>query len=78
MMSELIIYIVFVDEASHHTLNLTSTAWVIYEPSGQLLSSNSTCLGPSTNNIAKYSAIIELLLDAISYGIQCLVVHLDS
>ena len=37
-----------------------------------------TCLGPSTNNIAEYSAIIELLLDTILHGIQCLVVHLDS
>ena len=42
------------------------------------MSSGSTCLGPSPNNIAEYSAIIELLLDVISHGIQGLVVHLDS
>ena len=68
----------FANGASHHTLNLASVAWVIYKPSGQLLSFGSTCLGPSTNNITEYSAIIELLLDSISHGIQCLVVDLDS
>ena len=78
MMSESVVYIGFVDGASGHTLNLASGTWVIYEPSSQLLSSGSTCLGPSTNNIAEYSAIIELLLDAISHRIQHLVVHLDS
>ena len=78
MTSESIVYTRFVDGDIRHTLNLASTAWVIYEPSGQLLSSGSTCLGPSTNNIVEYSAIVELLLDAISYGIQHLVVHLDS
>ena len=78
MTSKSIIYTVFADGASCHTLNLTSTAWVIYEPFGQLLSSCSTCLGPSTNNIVEYSAIIKLLLNVVSYGIQHLVVHLDS
>ena len=78
MTSESVAYLGFADGASRHTLNLTSATWVIYEPSGQLLSSGSTCLGPSTNNIAKYSAITELLLAAMSYGIQHMVVHLDS
>ena len=69
MTSELIVYTGFVDGASRHTLNLASAVWVIYEPSGQLLSSGSTCLGPSTDNIAEYSVIIKLLLDSISHGI---------
>ena len=69
MTSELLVYTGFADGASPHTLNLASTAWVIYEPSSQLLSYGSTSLGPSTNNIAEYSAIIELLLDVISHGI---------
>ena len=78
MPSESVIYTRFVDGASCHTLNLAFAAWVIYQPFDQLLSSDSTCLGPSTNNITEYSATIELLLDAISHGIQRLVVHLDS
>ena len=78
MTSKSLVHTGFVDVASHHTLNLASAAWVIYEPSGQLLSSGSTCLGHSTNNIAEYSAIIELLFNAISHGIQHMVVHLDS
>jgi ribonuclease HI len=78
MMSESVVYTGFEDGASRHTLNLAAAAWVIYEPSSQLLSSGSTCLGPSTNNIVEYSVIIELLLDAISHRIQHMVVHLDS
>ena len=78
MMSESIIYTGFADGASCHTLNLASAAWVIYEPSGRLLSSGSTYLGPSSNNTIEYSAIVELLLDAISYEIQLFLVHLDS
>ena len=30
------------------------------------------------NNIAEYSAVIELLFDAISFDIWCLIVRLDS
>ena len=69
MTSESVVYTGFADGASRHTLNLASITWVIYEPSGRLLSSGSTCLGPSTNNIIEYSAIIKLLLDVISHGI---------
>jgi ribonuclease HI len=36
------------------------------------------CLGRATNNIAEYSTIIKLLVDAISLGIYHLVVRLDS
>lgn len=78
MTSELLVYTGFVDGVIRHTLNLASVTWVIYEPSSQLLSSGSTCLGPSTNNIADYSDVIELLLEAMSNGIQRMVVLLDS
>jgi ribonuclease HI len=36
------------------------------------------CLSHATNNIAEYSAVIELLVDAISLGIRHLVGRLDS
>ena len=78
MMSESLVYTGFPDGASCHTLNLASATWVICEPAGQLLSFGSTCLGLLTNNITEYSAIIELLLDAILHWVQRLVVHLDS
>ena len=35
------------------------------------------CLQPSSNNVAEYSAIIELLHDAISHGVLSLEVCLD-
>ena len=71
-------YIGFADGASCHTQNSASIAWVIYTPTGQVLSSGGVCLWPSSNNVAEYSAVIELLWDAISHGVLSLEVHLDS
>jgi hypothetical protein len=45
---------------------------VIFTPGGQLLSSGGICLGEATNNVVEYSAVIELLRDALSHGISCL------
>ena len=70
-------YIGFKDGVSHHTQHLASTTWVIYAPMGQVLSSGGICLWPSSNNVAEYSAVFELLWDAISHGILSLEVHLD-
>jgi ribonuclease HI len=67
-------YIGFVDGTSRSTQNLASTAWAIYAPTNELVSLRGVCLGRATNNIAEYSAIIELLIDAISLGIHHLVV----
>ena len=36
------------------------------------------CLGPATNNVTEYSAILELLNEAINLGICALLVYLDS
>ena len=55
------VYIGFADGASRHTQNSASAAWVIYTPMGQILSSGGVCLRPSSNNVAEYSALIELL-----------------
>ena len=53
-------------------------AWVIYTPTGQVLSSGGVCLRPSSNNVVEYSVVIELLRDAISHGVLSLEVRLDS
>ena len=45
---------------------------------GHVLSSGGVCLWPSSNNVAEYSAIIEILQDAISHGVLSLEVRLDS
>ena len=71
-------YIGFADGASRHTQHSASTAWVIYTPMGQVLSSGGICLRPSSNNVVEYSVIIELLWDAISHGVLSLEVQLDS
>ena len=68
----------YADGVSRHTPNLALTAWVIYLPLGQLLSYGGSCLGPTTNKLAEYSAVIELLVDAIHHGIDHLIVRLDS
>ena len=75
---EFSICIGFIDGASRHTQNSNLAAWVIYTPMGQVLSSGVVCLWPSSNNVAKYSVIIDLLCDAISHGVHCLEVRLDS
>ena len=75
---ESFVYIGFADGASHHTQNSASTAWVIYTPMDQVLSSGGICLRPSSNNFVDYSVVIELLWDAISHGVLSLQVRLDS
>ena len=42
------------------------------------MSSGGICLRPSSNNVAKYSAVIELLHDVVSHGVHSLEVHPDS
>ena len=78
MSMESSVFIGFADGAIPHSQNLASTPWVIYIPTGQVLSSRDVCLWPSSNNVAEYSAIIELLRDAISHGVLSLEVHPDS
>ena len=56
----------FADGACHHTLNLASTAWVLYSPAEDLVNSGAVCIGPATNNIAEYEAVIDLLTKSTS------------
>jgi hypothetical protein len=78
MSMESLVYLGFIDGASHHTRNLTSTAWVIYTPEDLLVSLGGICLGPSMNNVAEYNVVIEILRDVISHGILSLEVCPDS
>jgi ribonuclease HI len=71
-------YIGFVYGTSRSTQNLVSVAWEIYAPTDELISLHGVCLGRATNNIAEYSAFIELLTDVVSLGIRHLIVRLDS
>ena len=73
------IYIGFANGASRHTQHSSSAAWVIYTPTSQVLSSGGVCLQPSSNNVAEYSVVIELLRDSISHvAVLSLEVRLDS
>ena len=78
MSSEPEVFIGYADSASRHTQRLASAAWVIFTPQGQLVSSGGIYLGDTTNNVAKYSAVIELLCDALSLGISHLWVYLNA
>lgn len=71
-------YVGFANGASRSTRNLSSVAWVIYDPHGELVDLQGVCPGCTTNNVAKYSAMIELLAKVINLGIRTLVVNLDS
>ncbi len=78
MTSDFQIYEGYTDGASRHTRNIASAAWILYSPTGLLVSSGGSFLGPATNNVVEYSAVIELLVEAISLWIIGLVVRLDS
>ena len=71
-------YVGFTDGASRNTHNLSFTAWVIYDPHGELVDLQGVCLGCTMNNVAEYSVVIELLAEVINISIRTLVVNLDS
>ena len=70
-------FVGFADGSSRHTCNLVSAAWVIYSPLGQLGFFGGAFIGPTTNNVSEYRAIIEILWDTLSCGITQLEVRLD-
>ena len=71
-------YVSFVDGASRNTKNLSSTTWVIYDPTGELIDLQGICLGRTTNNVVEYSVVLEVLTEAINLGICAFLVNLDS
>ena len=71
-------FVGFTDGASRSTKDLSSAAWVIYDPAGELVNLQGVCLGPTTNNVTEYSVILELLNEAVNLSIHMLLVHLDS
>jgi len=78
-MTNLLEYFVgYADGVSRSSQNLSSVASAIFDPSDELVSFRGVCFGRSTNNIAEYSTLIELLSDAITHDIGRLVVRLDS
>ena len=68
----------YADGASRSIQNLSSAAWAIFTPNGELVSFKGICIGISMNNIAEYSALIKILSDAISFGINRIIIRLDS
>ena len=68
----------FADGGCLHTLNLASTAWVLCSPTEDLVSSGAVCIGPATNNITEYEAVIGHLTEATSQDVCDLVVLMDS
>ena len=71
-------FVGFADGASRSTRNLSLAAWVIYDPTGELVNLQGVCLGPTTNNIAECSVVLELLTEAVDLGIHELLVYMDS
>ena len=71
-------HIGFADGAFHSTRNLSSMEWAIYDPHGELIDIQGICLGCTTNKISGYSAVIELLLEAIALVIREFFFNLDS
>lgn len=68
----------FTDGASRHTRNFAFAAWVFHYPFSQLFLSRGAYIGPDSNNVAEYTAMVYLLSEAISLDVDLLVVFLDS
>ena len=68
----------FADGACRHTLNLASTAWILYSLAHGLVNSGAVCIGPATKKIVEYQVVIGLLTDVASQHIHNLVVFMDS
>jgi len=62
-------FVWFTDHENCHTQYRTSATWIIYSPTIQLVVLGGAYLGSTTNNVTEYSAMIELLRDAILNGI---------
>ena len=77
MTSSFPIFFGFANGASRHTQNIASATWVIYQ-FDEVVSSGGISLGPTTNNMAEYHAVIGLLTQASSIGIYRIIVYLDS
>jgi ribonuclease HI len=77
MTSSFPIFFGFANGASRHTRNIASAAWVIYQ-FDEVVSLGGIFLGPATNNMAEYHAVIKLLTQASSLGISRIIVYLDS
>ena len=71
-------YVSFMDGASRSTKNLSSAAWVNYNPAGELIDLQGICLGQTTNNVTKYSTVNELLTEEINLGIWAFNLNIDS
>ena len=71
-------FIGFANGAHRYTLNLASTAWVLYSPTSELVSSGGILLGSSTKNLADYQAVIILLTEALANDVREIRVYLDS
>ena len=71
-------YVGFADGTSRITKNLSSVAWVIYNPAVELIELQGIFRGQTTNNVVEYSGGLELLIEAINLGICTLLINLDS
>ena len=71
-------FVGYADGASRSTQNISSAAWAIFAPNDELVSFQGICIGRSMDNSDEYSVLIELLSYAISFGINRIIIRLDS
>ena len=71
-------FVGYVDGASRSTQNLSSATWAIFASNSELVSFQGICIGISAKNIGEYSVLIKLPSNAISFGINRIIIRLDS
>ena len=63
------LYIGYADGVSRPSQNIASVAWVIFSSTNEFVGSGGLFLGPTTNNVAEYEAVIALLNQSFALGI---------
>ena len=71
-------FIGFADGSHRYTLSLASTTWLLYSLASEMVSLGGILLGPSTNNLAEYEALIRFLMEALANDVRKIEVYLDS
>ena len=71
-------YLGYTDGANRGSWRISSTAWVIFTLENQVLISGGSFLRLAANNVAEYSATIELQVEANTLGIQQITIKLES
>jgi len=71
-------HLLYADGASRGNPGPASIGAVLYDPEGETIAEVSEAIGPATNNVAEYRAVVAGLEAALALGVESLRIRLDS